>query len=1580
MRNLLARRSSRIAAMGIVMVLALVFGAVYFATSAESSVQVSNLDQTLATHNSVAVGQQVNGSQYVAQAFTTGDNASGYILDSIQIKILEGSSDGAFITLHIGKNDRPGAKVYDLTGDLSSTGNQSFSAPANASLAANTQYFVLIGLDSGATDVAELAVTASGDEDAGAASGWSIDERLTFFEGGSSVSISSAPAMIAVVAEARPTAGSELQVSNLGQTPAEISGSSVTLGVSSLQYVAQAFTTGDNASGYILDSIQIKVYESSSEEVSATLHLSDNNRPGTKVYDLTGDLSSTGNQSFSAPPNATLTANTEYFVRVILASGATDLARLTLTDSNDEDAGAASGWSIGDISVYLANQGTSEQTDSASLMIAVVVATAGAANNPASGQPVITTPHGYWVGQALSAGFGNITDPDGLTAASPSYQWIRDDDTDETEITDATSSKYTLTANDEGKRIKVKVSFTDDAGNTENLLSSDLTPVIDPVPNILVSTLDTPAEDDRLQEIPTFSGGRWAQLLTTGDNSGGYTPAHVYVSIGESGGDANAPQPRVTLNASVKATKTLADNTDTEISIPGAVLYALRGDVDEAISSSETVIFSFPADASLTAETEYFIVFGNNGGLTPSYNIDATVFDDEDEDAASGWQINFGGVYTLASNPTVADWGIETSYSAKIAVTGEDKAVIVNHLATGAPTINGTARVGETLTASTSAISDTDGLTNVSYTYQWIRIDGNLEINISSGTSSTYQVVAADQGKTLKVQVSFTDDDGNAEGLFSAATSTVAAAAQGNNPATGAPTINGTARVGETLTASTSAISDTDGLTNVSYTYQWIRVDGNSENNISTATSSTYQVVAADQGKTLKVQVSFTDDDSNTETLTSIATSTSTVAAAAQGNNPATGAPTINGTARVGETLTASTSAISDADGLTNVSYTYQWIRVDGNSESNITSASGQAYQLTTADTGKNIKVKVSFTDNDSNAEELTSAATSTVAAAVQVNNPATGAPTINGTARVGETLTASTSAISDADGLTNVSYTYQWIRVDGNSESNITSASGQAYQLTTADTGKNIKVKVSFTDNDSNAEELTSAATSTVAAAVQVNNPATGAPTINGTARVGQTLTAATSTIADADGLTNVSYTYQWIRVDGNSENNISTATSSTYQVVAADTGKSLKVKVSFTDDDSNAEELTSAATSTVVTAAQGNNPATGAPTISGTARVGRTLTAGSGTIADADGLTNVSYTYQWIRVDGNNESNITSATASTHRLVAADVGKRIKVKVSFTDDDSNAEELTSAASLIVARSLPKKKRTNNPATGAPTILGTVRVGQTLTVDTDTIADDDGLSGVSYSYQWIRVDNNSDIASAGGQTYRLTDADVDKRLQVRVTFEDDRGYTEELTSAITSAVATVAQPNNPATGAPIITGVAYIGQTLTADIGTIADADGLSDVSYSYQWIRVDGEKESIIVGATSSTYRLIEANINKRLQVRVTFEDDRGYVEELISATTVIVTVYVEEEREEAGDPPIAPIAPSEEDNEEEEEEELGSDDDDEQESASEKKSKDDVSDSGSLVWIIGTVVVVAVIAAGAAVWFFLIRRPAR
>ena len=110
-------------------------------------------------------------------------------------------------------------------------------------------------------------------------------------------------------------------------------------------------------------------------------------------------------------------------------------------------------------------------------------------------------------------------------------------------------------------------------------------------------------------------------------------------------------------------------------------------------------------------------------------------------------------------------------------------------------------------------------------------------------------------------------------------------------------------------------------------------------------------------------------------------------------------------------------------------------------------------------------------------------------------------------------------------------------------------------------------------------------------------------------------------------------------------------------------------------------------AATRVSSTYTAANTAPTGAPTITGTPTVGETLTAVTTAIMDGDGLTTPGYTYQWIRVaTDTTETNIATATASTYTLVTDDLGTTIKVKVSFTDDASNAETLTSVATAVVA------------------------------------------------------------------------------------------------------------------------------------------------------------------------------------------------------------------------------------------------------------------------------------------------------
>ena len=181
-------------------------------------------------------------------------------------------------------------------------------------------------------------------------------------------------------------------------------------------------------------------------------------------------------------------------------------------------------------------------------------------------------------------------------------------------------------------------------------------------------------------------------------------------------------------------------------------------------------------------------------------------------------------------------------------------------------------------------------MTKATYGYQWLSDD----VEIGGATGWTYTLVADDEGSTIKVRVIVTDDAGNETTLTSAATEAVGFAVQqqgaSNTPATGQPTIRGTAQVGEVLTADTTGIADADGLTKATYSYQWVANDGTTDTDISGATDASYTLVADDEGSTIKVRVIVTDDAGNETTLTSAATEA--VAARPEQSRPLTGLPT----------------------------------------------------------------------------------------------------------------------------------------------------------------------------------------------------------------------------------------------------------------------------------------------------------------------------------------------------------------------------------------------------------------------------------------------------------------------------------------------------------------------------------------------------------------------------------------------------------------------------------------------------------------------------------------------------------------
>ena len=716
-------------------------------------------------------------------------------------------------------------------------------------------------------------------------------------------------------------------------------------------------------------------------------------------------------------------------------------------------------------------------------------------------------------------------------------------------------------------------------------------------------------------------------------------------------------------------------------------------------------------------------------------------------------------------------------WSAPTAAEGD--AQLGNTPATGVPIISGTALVGETLTADTSAIADADGITNVAYSYQWIRTGGGTDADITGATDSTYTLTDDDLGKTIRLKVTFNDDTGRSETLTSAATAEVGKKPEFlvSNLGVG---VSGTGGIQRTLGASRPGFAQafTTGPTTGGYTLGSVGIQVShffDESTVGNGLRVTLNGVADGGGPGDALCTLSNPPGFSTPGVSVFETPTG------EGSCPQLAKETTyfvviewvnpSGTGRfalIPQTFPTDESAASDED--------------PGGADG--WSIADQSHYLTVS---ANVRTWTAFVDTASFKIVVKEVAVATAMA----NSPATGAPVITGIAQVDETLTADTTGIADDDGLIDVSYSYQWL-ADDNA---ITGATSSSYTLSVGDVGKTIKLRVTFTDDADNRETLTSGPTEQVAA--KPNSPATGLPTIGGTVRVGETLTASTSGFSDQDGLDNVEFSYQWTR----NEADISGATARSYTLTAADQGSTIRVRVSFRDNADNEESLTSAATAEVeARSAPAPEPLTASLQGQPSSHYGQTdftfelrfseevpvsyltlrnhaFTVTGGTVIGAQRLTQGSNIGWRITVAPNSSADVTivlpaTTDCSAQGAVCTADGRKLSARVELT---------------VPGPAPQLQQQQNSEATGAPTISGTLRVGETLTANTSGIADEDGLDNVSYSYQWMRGD--ADISGETARTYDLSGSDAGGTIRVRVSFRDDANNEESLTSAATAAV-----------------------------------------------------------------------------------------------------------------------------------------------------------------------------------------------
>ena len=233
----------------------------------------------------------------------------------------------------------------------------------------------------------------------------------------------------------------------------------------------------------------------------------------------------------------------------------------------------------------------------------------------------------------------------------------------------------------------------------------------------------------------------YAQQFTTGKEPGGYALGSVELYLRHVG---RMDVPKVSIHA--------ARGDDS----PGRSVYVLTNTrAGESVHNS-LVTFTAPPRATLAPSTLYFVVVEAVDG---AFGVGGTDAVSEDAGSAGDWSLRGARHWR---NTDAGNW-FATTPPLRIAVKGLGP----NTAATGQPSIAGAPRVGTILVAGLGTIADVDGLPWTfpdDYTFQWVRVDGGTETDISGETSHTYTVDTADLGNTIKVKVSFADAREKAEG------------------------------------------------------------------------------------------------------------------------------------------------------------------------------------------------------------------------------------------------------------------------------------------------------------------------------------------------------------------------------------------------------------------------------------------------------------------------------------------------------------------------------------------------------------------------------------------------------------------------------------------------------------------------------------------------------------------------------------------------------------------------------------------------------------------------------------------------
>ena len=585
-------------------VLVFAFGAALLGApaGAQAGVLVSNFGRDTTTPVALNPNE-------MAQGFRTGTNAGGYALESIEIdfSLVPSSSDASSLTATLWSstiNDRPDSFLATLTNpsglsDSNSTNVKAFSAPAGTGrLKVRTFYFVHLSY-TGDTDVSLDRTSSVYEDHASRAAGWTINNIRLYRPVG--------------------TTGS-WTLSSLGLSPGllriRINGRN-----NAAPMAADSMVTTNEDTPHVFTAADFNFADADARDSLA----------GVKIVTLPAE----GTLALDSTPVTT---------DQVIPRADIDGGRLRFTPAANAYGDAHASFT------FKVNDGTVNGAAAYTMTVNVTPM-----NDPATGSPAITVPGGGppTVGATLAA-TSTIDDADGV--GDFSYQWIRVDGATENNISEATSASYQVTAADVGKKLKVRVRFTDGAGNPESRTSGPTAVVAAPTtPTVtlaltpasipenggtstVTATLDRPSSETTTIEISaapvtpaaaadfsltsnrrlTVAAGATVSTGTvriTARNNGIYTPNKAVTVSGTAtnGMGIDQPQP-LTLTIveddteSTAVTLSVSPNTVSEGATGNAQRVTVTATLDEAARPEATAVSVTVAGDTATAGVDFTAV------------------------------------------------------------------------------------------------------------------------------------------------------------------------------------------------------------------------------------------------------------------------------------------------------------------------------------------------------------------------------------------------------------------------------------------------------------------------------------------------------------------------------------------------------------------------------------------------------------------------------------------------------------------------------------------------------------------------------------------------------------------------------------------------------------------------------------------------------------------------------------------------------------------------------------------------------------------------------------------------------------